>query len=39
MLEYWNEGIMGTGKMGQCFIGEMPLKWKLSILVNDKLPY
>jgi hypothetical protein len=25
MLEYWNDGIMGSGKMGQWFTGKMPL--------------
>jgi hypothetical protein len=25
MLEYWNDGIMGTGKMGQRLIGKIPL--------------
>jgi len=25
MLECWNDGIMGPGKMGQWFIGKIPL--------------
>jgi hypothetical protein len=25
MLEYWNDGIMGSGEMGQWFAGKMPL--------------
>jgi hypothetical protein len=25
MLEYWNNGTMGCGKMGQWFIGKIPL--------------
>jgi hypothetical protein len=25
MLEYWNDGIMGSGKMGQWDIGTIPL--------------
>jgi hypothetical protein len=25
MLEYWNDGTMGSGKMGQWFIGKIPL--------------
>jgi hypothetical protein len=24
-LEYWNDGIMGSGKMGKCYNGEIHL--------------
>ena len=24
-LEYWNDGTMGSGKMGQWFIGKIPI--------------
>ena len=30
MLEYWNDGIMGSGEMGQCFIGKIPFDNKVN---------
>jgi len=35
MLEQWNTGIMGSGRLGQWFVGKTLLTRKL---INEKLP-
>jgi len=30
MLEYWNDGMMGYGKMGKWFIGDILLDMEIS---------
>ncbi len=34
MLEYWNDGIMGFGKMGQWFIGKIPLDMEIDNVIE-----
>jgi hypothetical protein len=29
MLEYWNDGTMGSGKMGKWFLGKIPLNMEI----------
>jgi hypothetical protein len=29
MLEYWSDGIMGLGQMGERLTGKIPIEWKL----------
>jgi hypothetical protein len=36
MLEQWNTGIMGSGRLGQWFVGKTLLTRKL---INERLPY
>jgi hypothetical protein len=35
MLEYWNTGIMGSGRLGQWFVGKTLLTRKL---INERFP-
>jgi len=34
MLEYWNHGIMGYGKMVECYYGEIHLDIETEMLIN-----
>jgi hypothetical protein len=36
MLEQWNTGIMGSGRLGQWFVGKTLLTREL---INERLPY
>jgi hypothetical protein len=39
MLEYWNGGTMGSGKMGQWFIGQISLDMEIDNLIDKELPF
>jgi hypothetical protein len=38
MLEYWNNGTMGSGKMEQCFIKEFSLTAKKIKIISFENP-
>jgi len=38
MLENWNDGTMGTGKMGECCNGKIHLDEKVKNAISNKLP-
>ena len=38
-MEYCNDGIMGSGKIGQWFIGKIPLDMKIDNVNRKRLPF
>jgi hypothetical protein len=36
---HWNVGIMGSGKMGKCYSGEIHLDTKVGTLLDKRLPF
>ena len=39
MLEYWNDGVMGSAEMGQRFIGQISSEMENDNLIEKEFPF